>query len=52
MDYKELYYDLFNTITDTIENLKEAQLKAEEKYLEMTDCEDREKKARIIKFKK
>lgn len=50
MDYKELYHDLFNTLTDTIENLKEAQLKAEEKYLKMTD-DTNTQKCKIIKIR-
>ena len=31
-DYEHLYYLLFNGITDTIESLKELQVKAEELY--------------------
>ena len=51
MDYEKLYHDLFNAITDSIENLKEAQLKAEENYLKMTEDEDI-KKNKILKIEK
>ncbi len=32
-DYKKMYYELFNKITDVIENLKKIQQEAEEIYL-------------------
>ena len=32
-NYKKMYYDLFNSVTDTIEALKKAQQKAEEEYI-------------------
>ena len=32
-DYKGLYYQLFNKITDVIEELQEAQKQAEEMYI-------------------
>lgn len=32
-DYKKLYFELFNGITDTIENLKKLQKAAEEKII-------------------
>ena len=32
-DYKELYFKLFNDITDVIEKLKEIQKQAEEIYI-------------------
>ena len=32
-DYSEMYYALFNSITDAIELLKSAQAKAEELYI-------------------
>ena len=35
-DYKKMYYELFNKITDVIENLKKIQQKAEEIYLSAT----------------
>ena len=37
MDYKELYLNLFNKITDLIEMLKEIQIEAEQKILEADD---------------
>jgi len=37
MDYKELYLNLFNRITDIIEMLKEIQIEAEQKILEADD---------------
>ncbi len=37
MDYQKLYSKLFNGITDTIEQLKELQIQAEEDYLKMSD---------------
>ena len=32
-DYKALYLNLYNNVTDTIERLKQAQQEAEEKYM-------------------
>ena len=32
-DYKKMYFELFNEITDVIEKLKEIQIKAEENYI-------------------
>ena len=32
-EYKDLYYKLFNGITDIIEELKELQKQAEERYI-------------------
>lgn len=43
-DYEKLYHSLFNAITDTIENLKEVQIKAEEEYIEECEKEEKEKK--------
>jgi len=37
MDYKELYLHLFNKITDVIEMLKEIQIEAEQKIIEIED---------------
>lgn len=34
MDYKEMYFQLFNKLTDIIEDLKELQCKMEEMYVE------------------
>ena len=36
-DYKKLYFELFNKITDTIENLKKIQLEAEETFITSSD---------------
>jgi len=38
-DYKSLYFQLFNKLTDVIEELKEIQAQAEEAYLN-TSSED------------
>ena len=32
-DYEKMYYELFNGITDIIEDLKKLQQKAEESYI-------------------
>jgi len=40
-DYKSMYLDLFNSITDAIEKMSEAQKKAEEAYINSED-EDEE----------
>ena len=32
-DYKKMYYELFNKITDTIESLKKIQQEAEEIFI-------------------
>ncbi len=37
-DYQKLYCKLFNAITDTIEDLKNIQIEAEEEYI--NSCED------------
>lgn len=39
-DYKEMYYQLFNEITDVIEKLKEIQCKMEEMYAETDEKSD------------
>ena len=36
-NYKELYFKLFNGVTDVIEKLKELQIKAEEIYISAYD---------------
>ena len=33
MDYKKMYFELFNALSDTIDYLKEIQKKAEEMYI-------------------
>lgn len=38
-DYKKLYFELFNKVSDIIEELKEVQIKAEEMFLEEDDDE-------------
>ncbi len=35
-DYKKMYYELFNKITDVIETFKKVQQEAEEIYLSAT----------------
>ena len=32
-DYKAMYFELFNSVTDAIETLCDAQKRAEEKYI-------------------
>ncbi|MEG0895554.1 MAG: hypothetical protein RSE93_07535 [Oscillospiraceae bacterium] len=39
-DYKQMYYLLFNKITDIIEELKDVQIKAEEIYINQEDEEE------------
>ena len=34
MDYQQMYFELFNAVSDVIEKLKEIQKKAEETYIE------------------
>lgn len=46
IDYQELYAKLFNGITDTIEQLKELQIQAEEDCLQMGD----EDESKVVKF--
>ena len=36
-DYKKLYLELFNKVSDIIKELKEVQIKAEEMFLEEDD---------------
>ena len=38
-EYKDLYYKLFNRITDLIEELKELQVQAEEMYINSAKTE-------------
>ena len=45
----EVYSKMFNAITDTIENLKKAQIEAEEEYLKLYENNDTTK---IVKFSK
>lgn len=49
-NYKKLYFQLFNDVTDAIEKLKQAQIDAEDAYIE--DDEDNEiDTSKIKKFK-
>lgn len=36
-DYEQMYFALFNKISDVIEELKEIQLEMEEKYIDQKD---------------
>ena len=45
-NYKKMYHDLFNSVTDAIESLKEAQIKAEEEYINSSE-KDSEKLVRL-----
>ena len=36
-DYKQLYYHLFNRLTDLSEEIKQIQQEAEEQFLQMSD---------------
>ena len=38
-DYKDMYYNLFNKLTDVIEELKEIQSQSEEMYIEAQNTE-------------
>ena len=38
-DYKKLYFELFNKVSDIIEELKKVQIEAEEMFLEEDDDE-------------
>ena len=46
-DYKTMYTELFNSVTDAIELLQEAQKKAEESYIESSE-EDEKNKIKIF----
>lgn len=39
-DYKKMYFELFNKITDVIEELKEIQCKTEAIYMECDSAEE------------
>ena len=41
-DYKAMYYNLFNQLTDVIEQLKEIQAKAEEMYINANSDDEKE----------
>lgn len=36
-DYQKMYFTLFNRVTDTIEQLRQAQAEMEEQYLDSTE---------------
>ena len=40
-DYKQMYFELFNKISDIIEELQEIQRKTEEMYIEEKEEEDK-----------
>lgn len=44
-DYNKMYYYLFNRITDTIEQLKQVQLTAEEMFINQCSQPEDEKEA-------
>ena len=39
-DYKEMYFELFNKLTDVIEYVKQIQCEMEEKYISDNNKED------------
>lgn len=39
-DYKEMYLELFNKVTDVIEELKNVQLQMEEKFVNEENIEE------------
>ena len=43
-DYKSMYFDLFNSITDAIEILSKAQKKAEEDFINAFENEENQVK--------
>ncbi len=42
-DYKTMYLELYNSVTDAIEILQKAQIKAEETYVNSSENEGKEK---------
>lgn len=49
INYKKLYFRLFNAVTDAIEDLKQAQIDAEDAYIE--EGEDENNSPKVTKFK-
>ena len=49
INYKKLYFRLFNAITDAIEILQQAQIDTEEAYIEEGESENNS--AKVTKFK-
>ncbi len=45
-NYKKLYFQLFNDVTNAIEKLKQAQIDAEDAYIEDDEIDT----SKIIKF--
>jgi len=39
-DYKEMYYQIFNKLTDIMEEIKNLQLEMEEKYMKSESEEE------------
>lgn len=46
-DYKTMYYKLFNSVTDAIEILKQAQLDVEEIYIDSSEKDEH----KVVEFK-
>ena len=46
-DYKKMYTDLFKSVTQAIEILKQAQIDAEETYINSSENDDK----KIMQFK-
>ena len=40
-DYKELYFKLFNEVTDIIERLKEVQCEMEDRWIEEDEAKEK-----------
>ena len=49
VNYKKLYFRLFNAITDAIEILQKAQIDTEEAYIEEAEAENNSPKAAKLK---
>jgi len=45
-DYKSMYFRLFNSITDAVSILVEAQVECEKEYIKSTDAND----TNVVKF--
>ena len=48
-NYKKMYFQLFNKVTDAIEILQQAQIDAEEEYIRSGEEEDAKRKAKKVK---
>ena len=53
-DYEKMYYKLFNSITDIIEQLKQVQIEAEEEFINSNNNDYNEKTnhLQLIKLKR